>query len=64
VRVAAAVLAAGRSTRLEDAVPKPLARLGGRPLVAWALDAVRATGLSPVVLVVGREGNAVGAAAP
>jgi CTP:molybdopterin cytidylyltransferase MocA len=64
VRVAAAVLAAGRGERLAGEVAKPLALLGDRPLVRWALDAVRATELSPVVLVVGRHGGAVGAVAP
>jgi CTP:molybdopterin cytidylyltransferase MocA len=64
VRVAAAVLAAGHGSRLLGDVPKPLALLDGRPLVAWALAAVRATELSPVVLVVGRNGDAVTAAAP
>ena len=64
MRVAAAVLAAGQGERLGGDVPKPLALLRGRPLVTWALDAVRATGLSPVVLVVGRDAASVRAAAP
>jgi CTP:molybdopterin cytidylyltransferase MocA len=33
--------------------------LGGRPVVAWAFDAARGSGLSPVVLVLGREADAV-----
>ena len=64
MRVAAAVLAAGHGERLGGELPKPLALLGGRPLVTWALAAVRETELSPVVLVVGREGDAVARAAP
>jgi molybdenum cofactor cytidylyltransferase len=64
MRVAAAVLAAGHGSRLVGDDPKPLAVLAGRPLVAWALDAVRATDVSPVVLVVGRHGGAVADAAP
>jgi molybdenum cofactor cytidylyltransferase/nicotine blue oxidoreductase len=64
VRVAAAVLAAGHGARLAGDVPKPLTLLRDRPLVTWALDAVRATELSPVVLVVGRNGSMVAAAAP
>ncbi|MEX2256717.1 MAG: nucleotidyltransferase family protein [Acidimicrobiia bacterium] len=63
MRVAAAVLAAGRGARLAGEVAKPLTQLGGRPLVRWALDAVRAADLSPVLLVVGRHGGAVAAAA-
>jgi len=62
--VAAAVLAAGRGERLAGHVPKPLIALAGRPLVAWALGAIRETDLSPVVLVVGRGGRAVAGAAP
>jgi molybdenum cofactor cytidylyltransferase/nicotine blue oxidoreductase len=38
--------------------------LHGRPLVTWALDAARSTELHPVVLVVGRRGGDVIAAAP
>ena len=64
MRVAAAVLAAGRGERLVGDTPKPLCLLGGRPLVTWALDAVRATDLSPIVLVVGRNGAGVASAAP
>lgn len=45
---AAAVLAGGRGRRLGGA--KPGAVLGGRPLVAWPLAALRAAGLSPVVV--------------
>jgi molybdenum cofactor cytidylyltransferase len=33
--------------------------LRGRALVAWALDAARASGLRPIVLVVGHRGSAV-----
>ncbi len=62
--VAAAVLAAGRGSRLETQTPKPLTLLDGRPLVAWALDAPRAAQLSPVLLVVGRARRAVGRNAP
>lgn len=64
MRVAAAVLAAGRGRRFAHDVPKPLTLLEGRPLVAWALDAVRASGLEPIVLVVGRHGDEVARAAP
>ena len=38
--------------------------LQGRPLVAWALEAVTATALHPVLLVVGWRGEEVIAAAP
>jgi molybdenum cofactor cytidylyltransferase/nicotine blue oxidoreductase len=54
--VAAAVLAAGRGSRLGGDASKPLLAWHGRPLVAWALDAVLASGLAPVVVVVGYRG--------
>jgi CTP:molybdopterin cytidylyltransferase MocA len=62
--IAAAVLAAGRGSRLGGAVPKPLVSFAGRPLVAHALDAALASGLEPVLLVVGADSDAVAGAAP
>lgn len=62
--VAAAVLAAGRGSRLATRTPKPLLELGGRALIDWALDAALASDLSPVVLVVGHGGGAVARRAP
>jgi molybdenum cofactor cytidylyltransferase len=65
VSVAAALLAAGRGSRLGDAGPaKPLLELSGRRLVDWALDAPRTAGLHPVLLVVGHASDAVAATAP
>jgi molybdenum cofactor cytidylyltransferase len=61
--VAIGVLAAGRGSRLAADVPKPLVELRGRPLVSWALDAATASGLRPIVLVVGHGGSAVTGAA-
>jgi molybdenum cofactor cytidylyltransferase len=57
--VAIAVLAAGRGSRLGGRTPKPLVDLGGRPLISWALDAATASGLHPIVLVVGHGAAAV-----
>jgi len=45
------VLAAGRGVRFGGETPKALTPLHGRPLLAYALDAARASGCSPVVLV-------------
>jgi len=64
VAVAAAVLAAGRGVRFGAGTPKPLAPFGGRPLLAWALDAATAAGLAPVVCVVSDEAVAAAVPAP
>jgi molybdenum cofactor cytidylyltransferase len=56
---AAAVLAAGRGSRLGGDASKPLLDWRGRPLVAWAVDAAVASGLRPVVVVVGYRGDEV-----
>ena len=63
-QVAAAILAAGRGARVARRQPKPLLRLRDKPLVEWALDAVMATELRPVVLVVGHRGRSVARVAP
>jgi molybdenum cofactor cytidylyltransferase len=59
---AAAILAAGRGSRLGGDASKPLLVWRGRPLVAWALDAARGSGLAPVVVVVGYRADDVRAA--
>ena len=49
----AMLLAAGRGERLRpltDTVPKPLVRVGGRPLIAWHLDALARAGVREVVI--------------
>jgi nicotine blue oxidoreductase len=57
------VLAAGGGSRFRGGTPKVLAELGGRPLVAHALDAAVASGVRPVLLVVGELGDGVAAQA-
>jgi molybdenum cofactor cytidylyltransferase len=57
-----AVLAAGRGSRFGER-PKLTATLGGRAVVAWALDAAQWSELAPLLLVIGREADAVLAAA-
>lgn len=51
--VRAMILAAGRGERLRpltDTTPKPLVRVGGRPLVDYALDCVTRAGIREVVV--------------
>jgi 2-C-methyl-D-erythritol 4-phosphate cytidylyltransferase len=50
--VGVVVVAAGSGSRLGAGVPKAFVALAGRPLLAWALDAVRAvSGLASIVVV-------------
>ena len=60
-RVAAIVLAAGRSTRM-GAVNKMLAEIGGKPLVRIAAEQAIASHAQPVIVVTGHEREKVGAA--
>lgn len=57
------VAAAGSGLRLGAGLPKALVPLAGRPLVAWAVDALRAGGVAEVVVAVPREQHAEFAAA-
>jgi molybdenum cofactor cytidylyltransferase len=60
-KVAALVLAAGRSTRM-GGPNKMLAELGGKPIVRHTVEAVLASQARPVVVVTGHEGDRVAAA--
>ena len=51
--LAAIVLAAGEGTRMRSALPKPLHRLCGRPMVLHVLDALAELPVERVVVVVG-----------
>ena len=59
-RVAGIVLAAGSSRRMGE--PKQLLSLAGRPLLQHVLDAAAASILEEVILVLGHEAGAIGAA--
>jgi molybdenum cofactor cytidylyltransferase len=60
-RVAAVVLAAGRSTRM-GAVNKMIAEIGGKPLVRIAVEQALASRASPVAVVTGHQRDKVEAA--
>ncbi len=59
----ALVLAAGLGTRMRSRLAKVLHPLCGRPMICWVLDAVRAAGCTPVVVVHHQE-DAVRAVLP
>ncbi|MGH6975273.1 MAG: NTP transferase domain-containing protein [Stellaceae bacterium] len=60
-RIAAVVLAAGRSRRM-GTVNKLLIGVDGKPMVRHAVDAALTAGLTPVVVVTGHERDKVAAA--
>ncbi|HZP77596.1 MAG TPA: molybdopterin-binding/glycosyltransferase family 2 protein [Pseudolabrys sp.] len=60
-RVAAVVLAAGRSTRM-GAVNKLIAEIGGKPLVRLVAEQALASQAKPVIVVTGHERERVAAA--
>jgi molybdenum cofactor cytidylyltransferase len=60
-RIAAVVLAAGRSTRM-GAINKLIAEIGGKPLVRIAVEQALASVAKPVIVVTGHERERVEAA--
>ncbi|MGB7257507.1 MAG: nucleotidyltransferase family protein, partial [Pseudolabrys sp.] len=60
-RIAAVVLAAGRSTRM-GAINKLIAEIGGKPLVRIAAEQALASHASPVIVVTGHQKEKVEAA--
>jgi bifunctional UDP-N-acetylglucosamine pyrophosphorylase/glucosamine-1-phosphate N-acetyltransferase len=62
--VAAVILAAGKGTRMKSGLVKVLHPAAGRAMISWAVDAARAAGAAPIVLVVGHQADAVRNAFP
>jgi MurNAc alpha-1-phosphate uridylyltransferase len=61
----ALVLAAGRGERmrpLTDSMPKPLLRVGGRPLIVWHLEKLAAAGVREVAINTSWRGDVLRAA--
>jgi bifunctional UDP-N-acetylglucosamine pyrophosphorylase / glucosamine-1-phosphate N-acetyltransferase len=59
----AIILAAGESTRMKSAMSKVLHPVAGRPMIAHVADALASASIPDVALVVGRDAQAVSAAA-
>ena len=59
MEIASIILAAGQGTRLKSALPKPLHHIGGRPMLAWSLDAAKAAEASRIVTVIPKESDSI-----
>ncbi len=57
--LSAIILAAGKSTRMKSALPKPLREICGRPMLAYILDAAFDAGVEKAFVVVGYGKEAV-----
>jgi bifunctional UDP-N-acetylglucosamine pyrophosphorylase/glucosamine-1-phosphate N-acetyltransferase len=55
----ALILAAGLGTRMKSSRAKVLHEVAGRPMIAWAVEAVRAAGAERVIAVLGHQSEAV-----
>lgn len=58
---AAIILAAGQGTRMKSELPKVLHQVGGRPMLDWAIAAVREASVSRIVVVVSKSAPALNA---
>ena len=58
----AVVLAAGDSTRMKSSMSKVLHPVAGRPMIAHVMASIAASGVSDVVMVLGRDAGKVAAA--
>jgi 2-C-methyl-D-erythritol 4-phosphate cytidylyltransferase/2-C-methyl-D-erythritol 2,4-cyclodiphosphate synthase len=52
VKAAGLIVAAGSGTRAGGGAPKQYRLVGGRPMLSWSVDVMRAAGLSPIVVVI------------
>lgn len=53
------ILAAGKGSRMNSDLPKPLVELDGKPLLGYLLDGFEAVGLEGVSVVIGHQGELV-----
>jgi bifunctional UDP-N-acetylglucosamine pyrophosphorylase/glucosamine-1-phosphate N-acetyltransferase len=61
MKTTAVLLAAGQGTRMKSSLPKVLHPVAGRPMISYALDAIRACTTEKPVVVIGHGGEQVGA---
>ena len=60
MKVTAVLLAAGQGTRMKTHLPKVLHPVCGKPMLAYALEAAGAASTEKPVVVVGKDGQALG----
>lgn len=56
------IMAGGKGTRIasiKDDVPKPMIEIGGKPILQWQIENLRACGLTDIILVIGHLGNVI-----
>ena len=56
-------MAGGKGTRLagltQDEIPKPMVSLLGKPLLLWQMEALKRSGITEIILVIGHLGHVI-----
>ena len=58
----AVIMAGGKGTRIASVnsdVPKPMIEIGGKPILQWQIENLKACGLTDIILVIGYKGNII-----
>jgi histidinol-phosphate phosphatase family protein len=56
------VMAGGKGTRIasiKNDVPKPMIEIGGKPILQWQIENLKACGLTDIILVIGHLGHII-----
>ncbi len=59
MNVAAIILAAGQGKRMKSSLAKPLHQIGGRPMLAWSLDAAKSAGAARIITVLSKDAGEI-----
>ncbi len=58
----AVIMAGGKGTRIASVnsdVPKPMIEIGGKPILQWQIENLKACGLTDIILVIGYKSNII-----